>query len=70
MQTMAAADCWANFPQALLIAEIVTRVQDPISISASHTDAPREAKQNPVTHFPRNVQFSGLKICPILGCCL
>ena len=34
-----------NCLQALLLAEIVRRLQDPIS--ASHTDTPREAKPNP-----------------------
>ena len=48
----------------LLIAEIVTSAQDPIP--ASHTDSPREAKQNPKNYLARNMQFPVLKLCPIL----
>jgi hypothetical protein len=49
----------------LEMAELVTRLQDPIA--ASHTDSPGEAKQNPMNYLARNTQFSGVKLCPILG---
>jgi hypothetical protein len=54
-----------NGLEVLFSAEIVTRVQD--RISASHTDPPREAKQNPMNYLARNIQIPGLKLCSILG---
>ncbi len=55
MQTMAAADRWVNCPQALLLAEIVVRVLDPIS--ASDTGTPREARQNPMIYLAEHAVF-------------
>jgi hypothetical protein len=49
----------------LSIAEIGTRAKDPIP--ASHTDSPREAKQDQMNYLARNMQFPVLKLCPILG---
>ncbi len=54
-----------NGLKILLTAEIVTRAQD--RISASHTDPPREAKQNPANYLARNIYIPGLKLCSILG---
>ena len=56
---------WMDGCGVLFAAEMVTRVQD--RISASHTDPPREAKQNQTIYLARNIQCSGLNLGSILG---
>ena len=59
-----AANCRVDWMQDVLLVEIVTRAQG--RIPASHTDPPREAKQNPMIYLARNMQFPALNLCPIL----
>jgi hypothetical protein len=48
-----------------LLAQMVTRAQDPIP--ASHIDGPGEVEQNPMKTRALNTLFPAMKLCLILG---